>query len=133
MISNYDEYLKQNNHLSFEEMQTIHKKIISSIANDEDALEIYEELLSSSFKYAKMRMDWEIFTREKKMDSDSLRTSYHESVITKFNMLSRYLKMQNKDTSWYDDIGTIEENPTNRQRIGDMACYLSFVCSINNR
>ncbi|MGN9012499.1 hypothetical protein ACTNBP_07090 [Oliverpabstia intestinalis] len=33
-------------------------------------------------------------SKEEKIDTDSLRTSHHDSVITHLNMLARYLKMQ---------------------------------------
>lgn len=64
------------------------------------------------------------------MDTDSLRTSHHDSVITHLNMLTRYLKMQGKQAMWREQLGDVEENGYVRKGIGDFACYLVFVDSI---
>ena len=72
-------------------------------------------------------------TREQKMEIDERRTSCHDSLIVKFNMLARYLKMQGKPAAWRDTLGHLEDDPANRKRIGDFACYLVFINSINAR
>ena len=54
-------------------------------------------------------------------------------MIIKFNMLARYLKMQGRDTGWRDKLGYEEEDKLYRKKIGDFACYLVFVNSINSR
>jgi len=48
-------------------------------------------------------------------------------------MLARYVKMQGKAAQWRDCLGDEKENPYNRKRIGDFACYLVFINSINAR
>ena len=65
-----------------------------------------------------------------KMDTDSLRTSHHDSVISHFNMLARYLRMQGKKAAWRDALGDENENKYGRKTIGDFACYLVFMNSI---
>lgn len=48
------------------------------------------------------------------MERDSGRTACHDSVIIKFNMLARYLKMQGRDTGWRDKLGyEVETNIRN--------------------
>lgn len=64
------------------------------------------------------------------MDTDSLRTSHHNSVIIRFNMLARYLRMQGKKAEWRDKLGNDEENRYYRKTIGDFGCYIVFVNSI---
>lgn len=64
------------------------------------------------------------------MEKDSARTSCHDSVIVKFNMLERFLKMQGKDARWRKVLGYEEDDPNFRKRIGDFACYLVFVNSL---
>ena len=49
------------------------------------------------------------------------------------NMLARYLRMQGKSASWRDTLGEESENPYYRKRIGDFACYLVFIGSLNAR
>ena len=70
---------------------------------------------------------------EDKMDKDSLRTSYHNSVIVHFNMLARYLRMQGKKAQWRDLLGYEEDNEYCRKTIGDFGCYIVFVNSICSR
>lgn len=133
MIGTYEEYLNMECSLTLEDMQKIHCQMLSDIGMDEDAKEIYGELMEASTKYAVIRAEWQFFSREEKMERDSRRTSCHNSVIVKFNMLARYMKMQGKDARWRDYLGNEEDNPYNRRRIGDFACYLVFVSSLNAR
>lgn len=133
MITTYKEYLDTERNLTFEDMQDIHSQMIADVGTDADAIEIYEELIDSSTKYANMRSEWLMLDREKKMEIDSRRTSCHDSVIVKFNMLARYVKMQGKDAQWRDRLGDEKEIPYNRKRIGDFACYLVFINSLNAR
>ena len=97
------------------------------------AKEIYDELIAAATKYAAIRAKWLLLSREEKTELDSFRTSCHDSVIVKINMLSRYLKMQDIDAKWRDSLGDEKDNPHSRKLIGDFACYLAFVNSLNAR
>ena len=94
MICKYEDYLKEPYILTIEQMQQIHNDLLADLDNDPEALELYEELIAAATKYAAMRAKWLQLPRQEKMDTDSLRTSHHDSVITHFNMLARYLRMQ---------------------------------------
>lgn len=133
MNNTFDEYVKEPNTLSLEQMQRIHAKMMDSIGTDPDARELYEVVLNKAITYANMRAQWELMDREEKMEKDSLRTSRHDTVITNLNMLSRFLKMQGKDISWRDELGYTKDDPSLRKTIGDFACYLVFVNAICNR
>ena len=133
MITTYEEYLHTERSLTLEKMQDIHSKMISDIGTDADAIEIYGELMDTVTKYAAIRTEWPLLNREEKTGRDSRRTSCHDSVIVKFNMLARYARMQGKDANWRDCLGYEEDNPYNRKRIGDFACYLAFVNALNTR
>lgn len=133
MINSYKEYLTTVNALSIEQMQQIHERMIEEVSSDADAMELYDELIAVATRYAEMRAKWLLMEREEKMEKDSLRTSYHNSVILHFNMLARYLKSQGKDVVWRDMLGYEEEDGYNRKSIGDFACYLVFLNSINAR
>lgn len=133
MISTYEEYTKLPKSLSLEQMQVIHKQIVSEVGNDSDALELYDDLIKVATRYAAIRANWLLMSREEKMEQDPSRTSCHNSVITHFNMLARYLKQQEKTAVWRDELGYEEDDSYNRKAIGDFACYLAFVNGINAR
>lgn len=133
MINTYEEYLNQRKILSMEQMHEIHAEMIKEIGTDQDALELYDELIEAATKYAAVRAKWLLMSREEKMDMDLQRTSYHDSTIMHFNMLSRYLKQQGKSSAWRDALGYTEEDAYCRKTIGDFACYLVFINSINAR
>lgn len=133
MVCTYEEYLKRPKAITFEKMQTIHTEMIAEIGTDVDALELYDELIKIATRYATIRANWLLLSRKEKNEQDFGRTSCHNSVITHFNMLVRYLKQQGKAAAWRDELGYEEDDPNNRKTIGDFACYLAFVNVINAR
>lgn len=133
LINTYEGYLHEQKTLTVEEMQQIHSEMVSEIGNDRDALELYDELAEVATRYAEIRSRWLLMNREEKMDKDSHRTSCHNSVIVHFNMLSRYLKSKGKSAAWRDKLGYEEDDRIYRKSIGDFACYIVFVNSINAR
>lgn len=130
MISLYKEYLSMPQCLSIEEMHSLHREMVEEIRKDEEAQELYRELISVSARYMSFRANWSLWSREEKMEKDSARTSCHDAVIVKFNMLERFLKMKGKDARWREVLGYEENDPNFRKRIGDFACYLVFVNSL---
>ena len=133
MVCTYEEYLKQSKAITFEKMQMIHTEILAEIGADADALELYDELMKVATRYAAIRTNWLLFSREEKNEQDSGRTSCHNSVITHFNMLACYLKQQGKTAAWRNELGYEEDDLYNRKAIGDFACYFAFVNGINAR
>ena len=133
MVCTYEEYLKQPKAITFGKMQIFHAEMLAEIGADTEALELYDELMKVATRYAAIRANWLLLSREEKSEQDSDRTSCHSSVITHFNMLVRYLKQQGKAAAWRDELGYEEDNPYNRKAIGDFACYLAFVNGINAR
>ena len=133
MIESYRDYLELPKAMPIEKMQALHEAMISEIGKDAEAAELYEELLAAAARYASIRAGWPHLSREEKMEQDFRRTSCHNSVITHLNMLARYLKLQNRQALWRDELGYEEEDPYYRKAIGDFACYLSFVSGIHAR
>lgn len=123
-------YLKEPYALGFDEMQLLHDDLLDEIGNDPDAIELYEDLIDVATRYAAIRAGWQRLSREEKMDTDSSRTSCHNSVIIHFNMLARYLRMQGKKASWREQLGDDEQNRYYRKTMGDFGCYIVFVNSI---
>ena len=133
MVCTYEEYLKRPKAITFAKMQTIHTEMIAEIGTDVDALELYDELIKIATRYATIRANWLLLSREEKNEQDSGMTSCHNSVIIHFNMLARYLKQQGRTAAWRDELGYEEDDPNNRKAIGDFACYFAFVNGINAR
>lgn len=133
MISTYEEYLPMEKSLSIEDMVQLHKDMVSEIGNDSDSLELYDELVETATRYAAFRAKWSLLSKEEKMDTDSSRSSCHNSLIVKFNQLARYLKMQGKMAEWRDVLGYEEDDKYYRKRIGDFGCYIVFINSISSR
>ena len=132
-IHTYEEYSSTEKSLTITQMQDIHNCIIKSIQDDQDASELYEDLISASVKYAEIRAEWSLMSREQKMDKDPLRTALHNSVIIQVNMLARYLAQIGRSTSWRNLLGNEEEDRIYRKTIGDFACYIAFVNAICSR
>lgn len=129
-FSVYKEYAPMEKSLTLEEMEKLHQEIMDEISNNDEALELYEELVVAANKYSTYRAGWCVWDREEKMDKDPSRTMCHNSLIMQFNMLARFLKMQGKEAAWREVLGEESEHPYNRKRIGDFACYIVFVNSI---
>ena len=94
---------------------------------DDDKLEFWNEAIKSAARYCKIRNDWETMTRNEKIDADAGRTSAHDAVITNLNVLARIMENEGIDTSWRSELGE------NRKRIGDFACFISYITGISNR
>ena len=133
MYGTFKTYEEMPCSLKFEEMQELHRSILDNISGDEDAQELYAELVGKANTYASIRAGWPLLSREEKQDTDRRRTACHNSLITHFNMLARYLKKTGRDAEWRDRLGYEEDDLCNRKRIGDFACYLAFVNGINAR
>ena len=133
MKTTYEEYLLEPKSISLGKMQLLHREILEEMGEDEEAEELYEELIECATRYASFRANWLLWDRETKMERDASRSSCHNSLIIKFNMLAKYLKMQGKAATWRDELGYEEDDRYHRKTIGDFACYLVFVNSINAR
>lgn len=133
MLASYERYLHESKRLTVEQMREIHEQILGEIADDTEGREIYNELICAATKYASFRAEWLLWDRITKIEKDESRTSCHNSLIVKFDMLARHLKSQKKEATWRDILGYEKDDRYNRKAIGDFACYLVFINSINAR
>ncbi len=131
MLPTYEDYKPEPMSLSLEEMASLHREMAEETSGDAEALELYKELYAAAVGYSKSRSSWPLWDREKKQEEDPVRTSRHNKAIIAFNMLARYLRMQGKPAAWRDVLGEESENPYCRKRIGDFACYIVFIGSLN--
>ncbi|MBQ4543664.1 MAG: hypothetical protein IJA19_05800 [Clostridia bacterium] len=130
MFASYEQYLKEPKYLTVERMRALQEEILGEIADDTEAMAIYDELIRTATRYAKIRAEWLLWDRITKIENDDSRTSCHNSLIVKFDMLARHLKTRGKDAAWRDVLGYKKDD---RKTIGDFACYLVFVNSLNAR
>lgn len=72
MVCTYEEYLKQPKAISFEKMQMIHAEMLAEIGADTEALELYDELMKVATRYAAIRANWLLLSREEKSEQDFL-------------------------------------------------------------
>ena len=63
-MNSFETYREMKDALSMDDFFSIHSRIIESIGNDEDALELYNELLESAISYTNIRARWSLMTRE---------------------------------------------------------------------
>ena len=110
--------------------QAMAREMAEEIGSDEDAVELYGDLLAAAVKYMDSRAHWPLWSREEKLENDAARTSRHNMVILSFNQLARYLKMQGKAAAWREKLGEENDNSNFRKRLGDFACYLVLVNSL---
>lgn len=127
LFSTYEDYKSMPGSLTPEEMAGLHKQILDDAKLDADSADLFKNVFAAAVKYSQSRAGWPLWDREKRMEEDSARTSRHNQVIDSLNILARYLKAQGKAAMWRDVLGK------DRKRIGDFACYLVFVGSLNAR
>ncbi len=131
-LRTYDDYLAMPDALSFEEACSIYRQIIDNAnTEDEDFEELWQDLMEVSVRYANIRGNWRLISREERMETDDQRTACHNSVITRMNALARCMKMKGWDDAWRERLGADER--LHRKRIGDFACFLAFIYSVNAR
>ncbi len=133
MMTAYEDYLALPMSLTFGEMAGLHRELAEEAGRDADALALYNDLLAAAVKYSVSRANWPLWDREKRIAEDAARTSRHNQVIDRVNILARYLRKQGKAAAWRDALGDEKKDPGCRKRIGDFACYLVFIESLNAR
>lgn len=129
-MTTYIEYLKNTDALSLEAMNNIWYEILDEIKNDEDATELFDELLEKAIKYTEIRAKWNLMNGSERAEADTGRTMCHDSLIVKFNQLAKYLRINGKSAGWRDQLGY---DDSDRKRIGDFAAYIVFVSCLNAR
>lgn len=129
-MDTFTSYLREPRSLTIEKMQELHEELILEIDSDPDAVELYADLIEAATKYASIRASWLQMTNGQKMETDPFRTSCHNTVISCFDVLARYLHTLGKKAAWRDQLGYEKDDKYFRKSIGDFACYLVFINSI---
>lgn len=129
----YKDYLSTSLSLTLDEMESIYSDMIINIDADEDATELYQDVLEQAIAYVNYRVKFALWDNETRLENDKLRSSCHDTLIIRFNVLARYLKSRNFSTEWRDALGDENADPYVRKRIGDFACYMVFVNGLGER
>ncbi|MCD5189590.1 hypothetical protein IV460_00775 [Enterococcus casseliflavus] len=139
---NFKNYLIKKDTLTFEEMENLHVSILESANSiDEEFLEIWQDLIESAIDYTKIRAEWNFYSKDKKMEVDSMRTNKHDNVIITFLMLERFMIQKKWSIEWTKQLflqdiisnRTKKDVVESRKRIGDFANYLAFIYALNGR
>ena len=94
---------------------------------DPDFTALLEQFLKDAVQYAHIRAEWYFKSRKKKIHADQARTAAHNSFISSCNILARYMKNNNLESTWREEIGE------DRKVIGDFACYLHCLLGLRSR
>ena len=130
-MNTYEAYLKHESGfiITIEECMQIYSKLAESITlcTLEDKNEFWNDFINRTARYTFIRNQWETMSSEERMAADDGRTQAHNVVITSLNTLARIVEHDGDDASWRLQLGD------NRKRIGDFACFVSYITGISNR
>ncbi|MBR6148728.1 MAG: hypothetical protein IKQ44_10310 [Lachnospiraceae bacterium] len=130
-MDTYEEYLdhKAGHILAIEDAQSIYKRMTDAIAKCEHEAkkELWDDFVQRCFKYTLVRCKWEFMDYQERIDADPGRTRMHDTVIDSIEILARLAKKEGMDTTWRDDLGN------ERKRLGDFACFVTYITGISNR
>lgn len=128
LFINYDSYLKEKNALDPTNAAYVYNSIVNSPLNtDTEYKDLWENVIEAAIKYSHYRANWYSWDIEKRKNEDEYRSSKHNALISRINILARFVKEKEGECNWRDVLGD------DRKRIGDFACYITLVRSLNAR
>ena len=127
-FASYKDFLKTQNALSFEVANQIYELILS-VKQDEDIelSKLLEELIKRAVNYADIRSRCLSMSTQEFVRMNATRSQYHDLFIDSVNNLSSYMYKRGYTEEWRDLLGE------NRKCIGDFACFICYIQSINAR
>lgn len=130
-MNSYEMYLNHpaGDIITMEEALQIYTDIFSGVkeCKIEDKDQFVKNFITKACKYANARMLWEDYSTEERMANDADRSIKHNAFIDSVNILARVLNSDGIETPWREQLGN------QRKRIGDFACFVSYIVGINNR
>ena len=130
-MNTYEEYLnhKAGHVLKIGDALSIYTRMAESIAKCEHEAkkELWDDFVQRCFKYTLVRCKWEFMDYQERIDADPSRTRMHDTVIDSIEILARLANKEGMDISWRDDLGN------ERKRLGDFACFVTYITGISNR
>jgi hypothetical protein len=86
-----------------------------------------EQMAHAAVAYARIRTDWQLASREERLEMDPRRTSAHNAFIDACNILSRAMVQAGESPDWRKRLGD------DRATIGDFACWIHCLLGIAAR
>lgn len=124
----YETYLEENGAMDFEEMNKIYHMIIDQVPqNDAKFDELFKKLTEQAVLYTAHRARWMSMNTQEHLAIDEERSRVHNLFISYKKSLAQYMYDIKLNIAWEDKLGD------DRKRIGDFACFLVFIRSINAR
>lgn len=85
------------------------------------------DFYNKAVDYARIRAQWQLTSREQRIEMDQRRRLAHNAFIDACNILSRNMAKEDEDNSWRAELGD------DRKIIGDFACYIHCFLGIEAR
>ena len=130
-MNTYEGYLERagQDALKMEDALRIYTAMCDCVAQCtlEDKMDFWNDFLKKAAKYTGVRCEWEWMSREEKLAEDAGRSRIHNGVIDALNILARIAEKEGVDSSWREQLGDA------RKRIGDFACFVTYMTGIANR
>lgn len=127
----YNHYLEKLDSLTFQEAEKLYSRILKySNEKDEDFQEFLTDMVTAATDYANKRSEWSVQTIVQRRRADESRTIQHDAFMMTLTKLARYMKNQAWDSEWIAQLGSVEKD---RKRLGDFACYMVCINSLNAR
>src|SRR5512136_2064342 len=82
------------------------------------------EFFGKAVAYAQVRVAWQLATPAERVQMDVQRRAIHNSFIEACDALCENMRQEGEDVSWRKELGS------NRQEIGDFACYIHLVLGL---
>lgn len=125
---NYEDFLKTPNALSVEAAAKVYQNIMDSHPEkDVELSNLVSVMITRAIAYAEFRSKWLLMTTQEQLEVDETRSRHHDLFISSINKLSICMYQKGFSNGWEDELGT------DRKRIGDLACYIAYVYSVNAR
>lgn len=128
-VVSYENCLKGQDTLTLEECESIYMDIVKQLeAHPDSEFEgLFKTLQERAIVYAGIRANWFNLSFGERGAADADRSRKHDLFIKAKNDLSKYMYAHKLDIDWEDRLG--EE----RKRIGDFACYMTFLIAVSER
>lgn len=130
---------KDKDVLSFEESEKIYNTIVQDIdLNNSEEMEYWNDFINACSNYTAERSSWLLLNKKQRIDRDKNRSSIHDGLLVKLNIIRRVFESKNLNVEWFnvfkiDSILGDEKENINRKRVGDLANYIAYIYAINSR
>ncbi|MDF7639501.1 hypothetical protein PT285_08830 [Lactobacillus sp. ESL0791] len=133
MIPTYKDFTHQPSHLSVTDAESIYQELVdlTTAMNDRKLNDLVTNLIQKAVTYTEVRAQWLLLSSIEKMQIDRHRTDLHNDFIAAVNIVQRYMKQKDVPTDWYERL--VPTGIVDRKRVGDFACYISYVYAVNAR